>query len=102
MTAFTEATAGVKSALVAPNTGVTLLSVSVPATFVFGTDTLAVDLTAHGAKNLRGIWGFSETTDGSIVIVTTQTTSVTAGTLTITPDCSGSTTNKGTFLLLVN
>jgi hypothetical protein len=94
MVAFTDTTSGVTVKEIAPNTGLKILMVKVPATFVNGTDTLAIDLTKFGAYILLGIVGFQETTVGSI---TTQfgvdatgglkgiTTAVSAGTLTITP-----------------
>jgi len=80
---------------VTPNTGVKILQVRLPATFVGGTDSLTVDLTRYGANNVTGVLVFRETTAGSAGGLdavhagtgseTGWTYSVTAGVLTITP-----------------
>jgi hypothetical protein len=67
--AWTDTTAGVVVKELAPNSGLKILWVRTPATFVNGTDTLAVDLRKFGASILIGVVGFQETTAGS---VTTQ------------------------------
>lgn len=92
--AWTDTTTGVSVKELAPNGGMKIIAVKVPATFVNGTDTLAITLASYGATALLGVIGFQETTAKS---VTTQfgvdatgglkgmTTAVAAGVLTITP-----------------
>ena len=100
MATFTDGTtSGVVTRDVVPNNGVKMIQVTVPATFVWGTDAIVVDLTKYGATSLTGFLAFEETAAGSIVIVATGTTSVTAGTLTFTSTGSGANTVIGTLLL---
>jgi hypothetical protein len=82
---------------VAPNAGVKVLQVVTPDT-ADNADTVAVDLTAYGCKNIAGILGFTQSTTGSVVITEAPTTAVSAGILTIT--IGGATANKArTFLI---
>jgi len=93
--AWTDATAGVSVKEITPNSGVKIIVAKVPATFVNGTDTLAVDLKKFGANTVNGVLMFQESTAGSIVLqgavhaatgsVVGFTTAVAAGVLTITP-----------------
>lgn len=73
---------------VVPNPGVKLLTVVTDAT-VDAADTLTVDLTKYGCRNIHGIVGFDETTAGSVVVNIQPTTSVTTGVLTITVGAGG-------------
>lgn len=66
-----------------PQCGTTLLHVVTAATVV-SADTLTVDLTKYGARNIHGILGFKETTEGSVMVAEQPTTAVSSGTLTIT------------------
>ncbi len=99
MVDFTDGTtAGVKTIEIAPNAGLKVLQVRVPATFVWGTDELIVDLGDYGASRVAGVLAFEETTEGSVSVQATEgTTSVSSGVLTI--DAGGSGTNGGTFLI---
>ena len=106
MVAFTDGTtSGVVTKDVTPNYGVKILQVRVPATFVWGTDTLAVDLTKYGAYYCAGVLGFVETTAGSITVpcgaVGTQlgTTAVSSGTLTFTSTGCAANTKGGTLII---
>lgn len=76
---------------IAPALGVKEFMIVTAATADNG-NTVTVDLTAHGCKNIHGIIGFTESTTGSIVITEAPTTTVTAGSLVIT--IGGSTPNK--------
>jgi hypothetical protein len=76
---------------VTPNSGVKIIQVVTDATVDDG-DTMTVDLTKYGARNIHGILGFIETTTGSVVVAEQPTTAVSAGVLTIT--VGGSTDNK--------
>jgi hypothetical protein len=82
---------------VLPNPGVKILKVKAATTADDG-DTIAVDLTAYGCSKIDGILGFTESTEGSIVITEAPTTAVVTGTLTIT--VGGATDNKArTFIV---
>jgi hypothetical protein len=94
--AWTDTTAGVVVKDVTPNLGVKIIHVRTPATFVNGTDTIAIDLKKFGANNISGVLMFEETTAGSITLqsavsatlggVSGFTTAVSAASvLTITP-----------------
>jgi hypothetical protein len=95
MTVWTQSSTGVEVRDWLPNLGFKIVHVKVPSTFASGTDTLTVDLTKYGARNVIGVLGFQETTVGSVtqqmaVSATLGgavglTTSVSTGTLTITP-----------------
>ena len=75
-----------------------MLQVRVPATFVWGTDSLIVDLKDYGANELAGVLAFEETTAGSVTVQATEgITSVASGVATIVSGGSG--TNGGTFLI---
>jgi hypothetical protein len=82
---------------VVPNAGIKLIQVVTADTVIGGTDTLTVDLSKYGCRNLHAILGFDETTTGSIVVQQQPTTSVTAGVLTITT--TGSDTGVKTFYI---
>ena len=99
MTDFTDGTtSGVVTRDIVPALGVKCLQVRVPATFVWGTDSLIVDLGDYGATSLAGVLAFEETTAGSVTVQATEgTTSVSSGVLTIVSGGSG--TNGGTFLI---
>jgi len=66
-----------------PHNGITLISL-VTADTVDDGDTITVDLSDYGCKNIHGILGFQEGTTGSAVTTEAPTTSVSSGTLTIT------------------
>ena len=75
-----------------------MLQVRVPATFVWGADSLIVDLKDYGANELAGVLAFEETTAGSVTVQATEgTTSVASGVATIVTGGSG--TNGGTILI---
>lgn len=106
MTAFTDGTtSGVVTKEIVPNAGIKILQVRVPATFVWGTDTLAVDLTKYGARYCAGILCFVETTAGSVTVpcgaAGTQlgTTAVSSGTLTYTSTGAAANTAGGTIII---
>uniref|UniRef100_A0A6M3L3K0 Uncharacterized protein n=1 Tax=viral metagenome TaxID=1070528 RepID=A0A6M3L3K0_9ZZZZ len=94
MTAWTQASTGVVVKDWLPNLGFKIIHVKTPAGFINGTDTMAVDLTKYGARNIIGVIGFQETTAGSVTLmmavsattggVAGLTTAVSSGTLTIT------------------
>lgn len=98
-------TAGVETKEIVPNSGVKILQVRVPATFVWGTDTLAVDLTKYGAKFCAGVLGFVETTAGSVTVTCGAsgaqlgTTAVSSGTLTFTSSGCAANTAGGTLVI---
>jgi len=95
MTAWTQATSGVSVNEITPALGFKMILVKTPATFVNGTDTMAIDLTKYGCRNCAGVLMFQETTAGSVTLlnavsattggVVGLTTAVSAGTLTISP-----------------
>jgi len=99
MTDFTDGTTtGVEVIEIAPNAGIKVLQVRVPATFTWGADSLIVDLGDYGCSKLAGVFPFEETTVGSVVVpATAGTTSVASGVATIVSGGSG--TNGGTFLI---
>ena len=100
MTAFTYGTtSGVTAKDVTPRYEKKTIEITLPTTFVWGTDTLAVDLATFGATKISGFLAFEETTAGSVVIAATGTTSVSSTTLTF--DSSGSTANTcgGTVII---
>jgi len=97
---FTDGTtAGVVTKDVTPQLGVKCIQVRVPAAFVWGTDSIVVDLTRYGATRIAGFVAFEETTAGSITIAGTGTTSVTAGVLTYVSTGSGANTVGGTLIV---
>ena len=99
---FTDGTTtGVVTKEIVPNSGVKIIKVSVPATFVWGTDIVVVNLARYGGTKLIGFLAFEQTTAGSIVIAATGTTSVTTGTLTLTTTGSGANTVVGDLILFI-
>ena len=88
MTAFAGTQTEVE---VAPNLGVKIIKVKLDDT-ADDTDTFTVDLTAYGCTNIDGVFGFIETTTGSVIVAENPTTAVSSGTLTGT--VTGSTDNK--------
>jgi len=106
MATFTDGTtSGVETREIVPNSGVKIIQVRVPATFIWGTDLLVVDLTRYGARYCAGVLGFVETTEGSITVpcgaAGTQlgTTAVSAGTLTFTSTGCAANTKGGTLVI---
>ena len=101
MTTFTDGTtAGVVTTELHPNVGIKMIQVRVPDTFVWGADSIVVDLKDYGATKIAGVVGFEETTAGSIVNavdVATATTAVADGVLTYVSDGAG--TNGGTIII---
>jgi len=96
---FTDGTtAGVVSKDVIQDLSTKILKVNVPATFVWGTDILSIDLTKYGCLKLAGVLAFEETTAGSVAAATTVTTSVASGVATIT-STSGAAAKIGSFLI---
>ena len=106
MVDFTDGTtAGVVTRDIVPAMGVKILQVRVPATFVWGTDLLVVDLADYGATYCAGVLGFVETTAGSITVpcgaAGTQlgTTAVASGILTFTSVGAAANTAGGTLVI---
>jgi len=106
MADFTDGTtSGVVTKDVTPQLGVKIIQVRVPATFVWGTDSLIVDLAKYGAKYCAGVLGFIETTAGSITVpcgaAGTQlgTTAVSTTTLTFTSTGCATNTKGGTLII---
>ena len=98
-------TAGVVTKEIAPNAGIKIIVTRVPSTFVWGTDTLAIDLSDYGAYSVSGVLGFVETTAGSITVpcgtagVQSGTSSVTAGVLTYDSSGCAANTDGGTLVI---
>ena len=106
MVDFTDGTtSGVVTKDVTPQLGVKIIQVRVPATFVWGTDSLIVDLAKYGAKYCAGVLGFVETTAGSVTVpcgaAGTQlgTTSVATTTLTFNSTGCAANTAGGTLVI---
>ena len=103
---FTDGTTtGVVVKDIVPAQGVKMLQVRVPATFVWGTDNLVVDLKDYGANYCAGVLGFVETTEGSVTVPCgaggTQlgTTAVASGVLTFTSVGAAANTKGGTLVI---
>ena len=103
---FTDGTtSGVVVKDIVPAMGVKMLQVRVPATFVWGTDELVVDLGDYGATKCAGVLGFVETTAGSVTVpcgaAGTQlgTTSVASGVLTFASSGAAANTKGGTLVI---
>ena len=108
MTVLTQATAGVSVVEMIPNVGFKQILVRTPVTFVGGTDSITVDLSAYGCTNIIGVSAFLETTTGSVTICpavhaatgggTGFTTAVASSVLTLTP-LLPATTCKWNFII---
>ena len=100
--AWTDTTAGVICKDISPNMGLKIIHARLPATFVNGTDTFAIDLRKFGATSCAGVLMFEETTAGSVTLqsavsptlggvsglttaVVTTAGAITTSILTITP-----------------
>jgi len=79
--------------------GFKVLQVRVPVTFVWGTDSLIIDLASYGCKDIAGFLCFEETTAGSVTEAGTGTSSVSTTTLTIVSTGSSANTCGGTFII---
>lgn len=106
MADFTDGTtSGVVTKDITPALGVKVIQVRVPATFVWGTDSIIVDLAKYGATKVAGVLGFIETTAGSITVpcgaAGTQlgTTSVSTTTLTFNSTGCAANTRGGTLVI---
>ena len=100
MVDFTDGTtSGVETIEITPNAGIKVIQVRVPATFVWGTDSIIVDLGDYGASKCAAWLCFEETTAGSVVIAGTGTTTVASGVLTFVSTGSGVNTVGGTLLV---
>ncbi len=99
MVAFTDGTtSGVVTKDIVPQMGVKVIQTRVPATFIWGTDSIVIDLSDYGAQSVAGVLAFEETTAGSVTVpATTGTTAVSGTTLTYTS--AGSGTNGGTIVI---
>jgi len=87
------------------NSNFKIIKTFVPATFVWGTDHLVMDLTKYGCSKVHGVFAFQESTASSIVLpITGNTTSVSSGTLTIVSGSTGGASSAlgGTFLILAD
>lgn len=99
MTAYTDrSTTGVVTYEVTPNAGVKVIQTRVPAAFIWGTDTIVVDLSNYGATKVAGVIAFEETTAGSVTVAATAGTTAVSGT-TLTYTSAGSGTNGGTIII---
>ena len=99
MVAFTDGTtSGVETKDMIPALGVKMIQMRVPATFVWGTDTMVVDLNNYGAKKVSGVIAFEETTAGSVVVAASAGTTAVSGT-TLTYTSAGAGTNGGTIII---
>ena len=75
---------------IAPNAGVKVLLVTLPTTFVGGTDTYEVDLTAYGCTKASAIFATSQTTAGTVLVAATAAiTGISSGVATITTSATG-------------
>lgn len=100
MATFTVGTtSGVTVQEITPNAGKKYIEIFVPATFVWGTDSIAIDLSSYGMSKVSAWHAFEETTAGSVVIAATGTTSVTGTTLTFVSTGSGANTCGGTLMI---
>ena len=100
MVTFTDGTtAGVVVKDVTPSLGVKIIQVRVPATFVWGTDEMVVDLADYGARDLAGILPYEESTAGSITISGCVTTLVSGTTVTAVSTGSTVDTCGGSFII---
>ena len=84
------------------NSNFKIIKTFVPATFVWGTDHLVIDLKTYGCSKVHGVTAFQESTASSIVLpITGNTTSVSSGTLTIVSGSTGGAASAlgGTFLI---
>ena len=106
MVDFTDGTtSGVVTKDVTPQLGVKVLQIRVPATFVWGTDNLIVDLAKYGASKFAGVLGFIETTAGSVTVpcgasgAQLGTTSVSTTTLTFNSTGCAANTKGGTLVI---
>jgi len=98
MTDFTDGTTSGVVTRDMTNLNFKMLQVRVPATFVWGTDSLIIDLGDYGATKLAGVLAFEETTEGSVTVQAAEgTTTVASGVATIVTGGSG--TNGGTILI---
>lgn len=99
MVTFTDGTtSGVVTKDMIPAMGVKTIQTRVPAAFVWGTDTIVVDLADYGATNLSGVIAFEETTAGSVTVAATAGTTAVSGTI-MTYTSAGSGTNGGTIII---
>ena len=98
MTDFTDGTTSGVVTRDMTNLNFKMLQVRVPATFVWGTDSLIIDLGDYGATKLAGVLAFEETTEGSVTVQAAEgTTTVASGVATIVTGGSG--TNGATILI---
>lgn len=103
MATFTYGTtSGMSAAEIAPNGGLKVVQIKVPATFVWGTDSIAVDLATFGATRIAGFIACEETTEGSVVVcASTGTTSVSTTTLTYVSTGMSANTDIGSLILFI-
>ena len=106
MVDFTDGTtSGVETKDIVPAMGIKILQVRVPATFVWGTDNLIVDLGKYGCSKIAGFLGFIEDTAGSVILTggasgaNLGTTAVASGVLTFTSSGCQAKTKGGTLVI---
>jgi hypothetical protein len=97
--AFTYGTTAGVTATDSVQLGHKTIRIKVPATFVWGTDSIVVDLTKFGCSKIVGFRAYEETTLGSVVIAATGTTSVSSGVLTFVSTGSGANTVVGSLFI---
>jgi|GEM_PF-2562998 len=75
---------------IAPNAGVKILLVTTPATFVGGTDTIAVDLGDYGCSKVYAVFASSQTTTGEVLAdATVAVDSNTSGVIVLSTSAAG-------------
>ena len=100
MATFTYGTtSGVSAKDVIHALGKKQIEITVPATFIWGTDEIVVDLKLFGANYITGFQAYEETTAGSVIVAGTGTTSVASGVLTYVSTGSNVATCGGTLII---
>ena len=106
MVTFTDGTtSGVVTTELVPNCGIKVIQVRVPTDFVWGTDTIVVDLADYGATKISGFLAFVEDTAGSIILTggasgaQLGTTAVASGVLTFNSSGCAAKTDGGTLII---
>ena len=99
MVAFTDGTTSGVVTKDLTQLGFKVIQTRVPATFVWGSDTIVVDLTDYGATRVAGVLAFEETTAGSVTVAASAGTTVVSSNI-LTYTSAGSGTNGGTIVIL--
>lgn len=97
MVVFTDGTSGVVTKDLT-QLGFKVIQTRVPSTFVWGADTIVVDLEDYGATRVAGVLAFEETTEGSVTVAADAGSTAVSGTI-LTYTSAGSGTNGGTIVI---